>query len=134
MIKKIVTAAFIVAFGLAMTNVTFANHAEDVMCTAHYQPVCGEVQVQCITAPCYPVQQTFGNRCEAERAHAMNIQDGTCDSQSQTLVNTDRKLTSFNDQAVNDAATVSFGSSTLSAKVCNSKSASYSVSGNVLQV
>jgi hypothetical protein len=35
------------------------------ICTKEYMPVCGQVQVQCIRAPCYPVMQTFGNKCEA---------------------------------------------------------------------
>ncbi|MCD5381484.1 MAG: hypothetical protein LR008_02815 [Candidatus Pacebacteria bacterium] len=34
-------------------------------CNQMYAPVCGEVAVQCITAPCYPVQQTFSNSCSA---------------------------------------------------------------------
>lgn len=39
---------------------------EDIrVCTMQYAPVCAEVQVQCITAPCLPVQETFGNSCMA---------------------------------------------------------------------
>jgi hypothetical protein len=34
-------------------------------CTKEYMPVCGQVQVQCIRAPCDLVKQTFGNKCEA---------------------------------------------------------------------
>jgi len=34
-------------------------------CTMEYAPVCGLVQVQCITAPCPPVEETFGNGCSA---------------------------------------------------------------------
>ncbi len=33
-------------------------------CTREYKPVCAEVQVQCITSPCYPIQETFSNKCE----------------------------------------------------------------------
>jgi len=40
------------------------QRATDV-CTAIYQPVCAIVNVQCITAPCLAVKQTFGNSCEA---------------------------------------------------------------------
>lgn len=32
-------------------------------CTMEYNPVCGSKQVQCIQAPCDPVQQTYGNLC-----------------------------------------------------------------------
>lgn len=33
------------------------------VCTMEYAPVCASVAVQCIKAPCEPVEQTFGNRC-----------------------------------------------------------------------
>jgi hypothetical protein len=29
-----------------------------------YAPVCASVAIQCIKAPCDPVEQTFGNRCQ----------------------------------------------------------------------
>lgn len=35
------------------------------MCTMEYAPVCAEVQVQCVKAPCYPAKQTFSNTCMA---------------------------------------------------------------------
>lgn len=35
------------------------------MCTMQYAPVCAEVQVQCIKAPCYSIKQTFWNTCTA---------------------------------------------------------------------
>jgi len=47
-------------------------------CTREYRPVCGEVQVQCIRAPCPPLKTTFSNRCVAENAGATNIVDGAC--------------------------------------------------------
>jgi len=34
-------------------------------CTADYTPVCATVEIQCIKAPCYPIQQTFSNVCNA---------------------------------------------------------------------
>lgn len=34
-------------------------------CTADYKPVCAEVQIQCIKAPCDPIQETFSNSCNA---------------------------------------------------------------------
>ena len=34
-------------------------------CIALYFPVCGKVNVQCITAPCDPVEETFSNSCFA---------------------------------------------------------------------
>lgn len=38
---------------------------DNTMCTMQYDPVCAEVQVQCIKAPCYPITQTFWNACSA---------------------------------------------------------------------
>jgi hypothetical protein len=34
-------------------------------CIEIYQPVCASVNVQCVTTPCDPVQETFGNSCKA---------------------------------------------------------------------
>lgn len=49
-----------------MTITTLSLPEEEPrMCTMEYAPVCAEVQVQCIKAPCYPVKQTFGNTCSA---------------------------------------------------------------------
>lgn len=47
-------------------------------CTREYVPVCGEVEVQCVTAPCDPVKATFANNCLAEKAGASNIVPGEC--------------------------------------------------------
>ena len=38
---------------------------QNEMCNQLYNPVCGLVEVQCITTPCDPVPQTFGNSCMA---------------------------------------------------------------------
>ena len=34
-------------------------------CVEIYQPVCATVNVQCVTTPCDPVQETFANSCKA---------------------------------------------------------------------
>jgi hypothetical protein len=34
-------------------------------CTKEYRPVCGLVEVQCVTTPCNPVPETFSNACSA---------------------------------------------------------------------
>jgi len=39
---------------------------EPKACTMDYTPVCAEVQVQCIMAPCPPLKQTFWNKCEMD--------------------------------------------------------------------
>jgi peptidoglycan hydrolase-like protein with peptidoglycan-binding domain len=47
-------------------------------CTKEYRPVCGQKQVQCITTPCNPVQQTYGNRCTMEADGATFLHEGAC--------------------------------------------------------
>lgn len=49
-----------------------------VACTKEYRPVCGSKQVQCITTPCNPVQQTYGNRCEMNADGAAFLYEGQC--------------------------------------------------------
>ena len=34
-------------------------------CIEIYQPVCASVNIQCVTTPCDPVQETFANSCKA---------------------------------------------------------------------
>jgi putative hemolysin len=49
------------------------------VCTMEYAPVCASVQVQCIKAPCDPIQQTFGNTCMMKaNKHAIYLHDGEC--------------------------------------------------------
>ncbi len=40
-----------------------AGWTAGTVCTADYTPVCASVAVQCIKAPCNPIEQTFSNRC-----------------------------------------------------------------------
>lgn len=47
-------------------------------CTKEFKPVCGEVEVQCVRAPCPPIKTTFENRCLAEKEKAQNIVEGEC--------------------------------------------------------
>ncbi len=54
-------------------------------CTREYQPVCGEIQVQCIKAPCPPVKTTYPNRCMAENAGAESIEEGACEEEGPDL-------------------------------------------------
>lgn len=60
-------------------GIRFANAATDsVACTMEYAPVCATVQVQCIKAPCNPVEQTFSNSCMARAAGATIVTNGEC--------------------------------------------------------
>lgn len=54
-------------------------------CTKEYMPVCAEVKVECVTAPCDPIKTTFANRCEAENAGATNIIEGQCQDETKNL-------------------------------------------------
>lgn len=47
-------------------------------CTKEFKPVCGDIEVQCITTPCDPIKTTFDNRCLAENEGAKNITEGAC--------------------------------------------------------
>ena len=87
-------------FGL--TLVASAATEDPIMCTMEYAPVCGTIQVQCITTPCEPVRQTFGNTCMAVAAKATDITTGECDAtptKQQALVTWayDNALTRYND-------------------------------------
>lgn len=51
-------------------------------CTMEYAPVCGLVQIQCITEPCNPVPETFSNGCSACAAgNVISYTDGACEVQ-----------------------------------------------------
>jgi len=47
-------------------------------CTMEYRPVCGKVAIVCITTPCNPIDQTFGNACMAKASNAYDIREGEC--------------------------------------------------------
>lgn len=55
---------------------------EPTMCTMEYAPVCAKVQVECIKAPCNPIEQTFGNKCMMEaNKRATFFHEGECSSE-----------------------------------------------------
>ena len=48
-------------------------------CIALFEPVCAQVQVECVTTPCDPVSQTFGNSCEAcSNSRVLSYVAGEC--------------------------------------------------------
>lgn len=53
------------AVGRTWPNCEFAPcpGEEWIACTMEYAPVCASVAIQCITTPCDPIEQTFGNMC-----------------------------------------------------------------------
>ena len=74
--KTLLISGFIL---LGSANLIFNQTSasdEPTICTMEYRPVCASVEVQCIKAPCDPIQETFGNSC-AMRAnkHATYLYD-----------------------------------------------------------
>ena len=57
---------------------TFPRDGGSVACPDIYMPVCAEIVVNCVQAPCPPVMQSFANQCEAQRYGARSITDGVC--------------------------------------------------------
>lgn len=51
---------------------------DGMVCPMNYDPVCGQKIVQCIQAPCPPLQKTFGNSCEARAQGYDVLSKGTC--------------------------------------------------------
>jgi len=53
---------------------------EQLSCIEIYKPVCGKVQVQCVTTPCPPLMQTFSNSCYLSRnRQATFLHEGVCE-------------------------------------------------------
>jgi hypothetical protein len=51
--------------GIFLSISPVGAQSNQIACTMEYAPVCGSVQVQCVTSPCNPIRQTFGNSCMA---------------------------------------------------------------------
>ena len=48
-------------------------------CTEEYAPVCAEVEIECISAPCEPVEETFSNHCLLDmEPDAYYLREGEC--------------------------------------------------------
>jgi len=54
-----------VSVGIPDFKGTLCEDPRPEACTLEYAPVCATVNVQCVTEPCYPVLETFGNGCSA---------------------------------------------------------------------
>ena len=64
---------------LIMMSFAFTAHAEEKACTKDYRPVCAEVQVQCIKAPCPQIEETFSNKCMMENNSLAKFKhEGVC--------------------------------------------------------
>jgi hypothetical protein len=59
------------------------NQRNATVCMSLYAPVCGYVQVECITTPCDPVQETFPNSCVAcLNENVLYYMGGECNEES----------------------------------------------------
>jgi|GEM_PF-4623511 len=84
--QKLIGLIFLVLFAASVfaadTNapVLYDTNADSpaAVCTMEYAPVCGEIQVQCVKAPCNPVVLTYGNKCMATAAGAKILYEGEC--------------------------------------------------------
>jgi hypothetical protein len=72
------TKLAILSMMIMMITISTSSAAESTICTTDYTPVCAEVQVQCIAAPCFPIPQTFGNACMAQAAWAEILFEWDC--------------------------------------------------------
>jgi hypothetical protein len=60
------------------------NDNRQIECTSVYSPVCVELQVQCIKAPCPAVKETFSNSCEAGKIKLGKIlYKGECEEKTE---------------------------------------------------
>lgn len=55
-----------------------SSTGDSATCPEGNVPVCWEVQVQCIKAPCDPMKQVFSNECEAKKAWAKILNTWPC--------------------------------------------------------
>ncbi len=117
------------------------NAAENpVACTMEYAPVCALVEVQCITAPCNPVNQTFGNACMARAQDATIVSNGECSmsipsgkmSPQRALRDGTWTLESFDGKAITEIGTITFSNNRFHAKLCNTINGRYVAMSNRL--
>lgn len=64
----------------SMVHVCTEEEKQAQICTMEYAPVCGLVQVQCVTTPCDPVPETFSNGCTAcGQENVISYTQGECE-------------------------------------------------------
>lgn len=76
----------LLALAIVAATYTAASPASartDIACTMQYAPVCGAKQVQCVTAPCHPVYETYGNSCVLGASGAIYVHEGECTAADQ---------------------------------------------------
>ena len=65
--------------GECMAKFIECDEPRPEVCTREYRPVCAKVQVECVTEPCDPVEETFGNACDAcSNERVLGYSEGEC--------------------------------------------------------
>ena len=63
----------------SITHFSSVSESNETVCTADYVPVCGTVAIECISAPCESIEETFSNRCTLNaNPNASYLHDGEC--------------------------------------------------------
>lgn len=66
--------------GADQAHTCSAEEKATQICTMEYAPVCGLVEVQCVTTPCDPVPETFSNGCSAcSQGNVISYTPGACE-------------------------------------------------------
>lgn len=114
------------AFAQETSNIDWVKN---IMCTMQYDPVCAQKEVQCIKAPCEPVEQTYWNACMAWGDWAKVLYKWECEvnSKKNQLEWNEYKLAYFNDKKVSWNYTMSFENWRMWWKICNSMGWDYSI-------
>ena len=71
--KKCLFLILLIILILFAYNIDFNKEEEIDSCITLYEPVCGKIQVQCITTPCNPVEQTFSTGLQGVVIHCTCI-------------------------------------------------------------
>ncbi|MDA1197389.1 MAG: hypothetical protein O2779_05525 [Nanoarchaeota archaeon] len=74
--KKIVFTIIILLLVGCTNNVD--TNQDNSICDQEYKPVCGKINIQCITTPCNQVEETFANECIANQRKAFDIKESDC--------------------------------------------------------
>jgi len=73
-------------------HICSAEEKENQICTKEYNPVCASTQVQCIRAPCDPIQETYATGCTACAAGVDSWVPGECAKKSHTCTEEEKGL------------------------------------------
>ncbi len=76
--KAVMCKEYVQELGMKQGQNTMTGTSVDTVCTEEYNPVCGELDVQCFRAPCLPLRETYSNECNAKKSGARIVSRGAC--------------------------------------------------------